>query len=424
MTEQNAKPEKKDGLQTLMDLEAKINQRFEHISDLPLGATTGFWAIHGLDAVHSKEGKLFGIFSKKKLSDEQLTDLRRSSTLSPGKTQTELVKLKKLYPNHPELLMLSAVCTHGNVMNSGGSKQLQGLKGAVKEAATALMSNGISIYNAENFFKIYYILIDRYRREQKKVYDEVSMDPRLDTFKRKIALEMSIVDFLASEKKKTLNIIAHLKKKLKSSAYSQYFSHFQLTKACQFVSEGQPKEKLDFCTSSEFIAFTYALFIAFSKIPILYPLVDQYLKLIPAGNLGLHLRKVSVNSSRHFSMFRQATILGEHQKMKKVGQTIFGESLACIKKTENSTLYQVYETDPFFNLAYITELTAGIFSQADTQKMVRTATAAMESVIKKDMSKGHLFTESAKNHTHKLANLGGDAADSGETTDAGGAAAG
>ncbi|MDX2468942.1 MAG: hypothetical protein QNL04_00030 [SAR324 cluster bacterium] len=406
--EKKEKVEKKDGLQTLMDIEARINKRFEHISDLPLADASGFWTIQGLEKVQSKEGKLFGIFSKKKLSDEQLTDLRRSALLSPGKTQTELVKLKKMYPNHPELLMLSAICTHGNVMNSGGSKQLQGLKSAVKEAATALMSNGISIYNAENFFKIYYIFIERIRREQKKVFDEVSMDPRLDTFKRKIALEMTLVDYLASEKKKTLNIIAHLKKKLKSSAYSQYFSHFQLTKACQLVGEGQPKEKLDFCTASEFIAFTYALFIAFSKIPILYPLVDQYLKLIPAGNLGLHLRKVSVNSSRHFSMFRQYTILGEHQKLKKISQTIFGESLACIKKTENATLYQVYETDPFFNLAYITELTVGLFGKGDTAKMVRTATVAMETVIKKDMSKGHLFTETAKNHTHKLANLGGD----------------
>ena len=80
-------------------------------------------------------------------------------------------------------------------------------------------------------------------------------------------------------------------------------------------------------------------------------------------------------------------------------------------------MHQVYETDPFFNIAFITELTAGLFRPDDQAKMVRTALGAMDTVIKKDMSKGHMFTESAKNHTHKLAALAGDATDKAEASE-------
>ena len=51
------------------------------------------------------------------------------------------------------------------------------------------------------------------------------------------------------------------------------------------------------------------------------------------------------------------------------------------------------------------EMTAGLYSPEDHSKILRVALKAVESVIKRDMSKNHAFTESAKNHTHKLTEL-------------------
>ena len=59
----------------------------------------------------------------------------------------------------------------------------------------------------------------------------------------------------------------------------------------------------------------------------------------------------------------------------------------------------------FFNLAFIAELTHGLYESRIQSKMIDTALQAVENVIKRDMSKKHVFTEAANQHTHKLAEL-------------------
>lgn len=403
-----ASQEEQKIVRTLEDFAAhaeSINKKVQEVADLPIPGMGPSWHLEGMIREKKLGNGLFGIFGKKELSLEEIAELRKAAVIQPGQTQAKLAKLKKQHPGNPELLMLSAVCTHGNIMNSASGKQLEGFKSATRDAARCLLSNGISIYNAENFIRLYYLTLDRYKREQIKVFEEVRMDPRLDSLKHKLTLEMRLIDYLASDRKKILNILAQLKKKLKSSVYSQYFDFFSLAKACQLMSDGQGKETLEFCSAAEFIAFIYALAVAFAKIPILNPLTDRLLELIPPKNLNLALRRVSIASVRHFGQFRIATILGEREKMKKAGQVIYQENLNMVKKIENMALYQVYETDPFFNVGFIAELTAGMYEPKDQARMVQNAIAAMETVIKKDMSKNHVFTDSARNHTHKLAGL-------------------
>ena len=399
-------PEEPKVVRTLEDFAAhaeSINKKVQEVSDLPIPGMGPSWHLEGMVKEKKSGSGFFGIFGKRDIDPNEIAELRKAAQVQPGQTQGKLAKLKKQFPGNPELLMLSAVCTHGNMMNSASGKQLEGFKSAARDAARCLLSNGI--YNAENFIKIYYMMLDRYKREQIKVFEEVRTDPRLDSLKHKMTLEMRLIDYLASDRKKNLNILAHLKKKLKSSSYSQYFDFFALAKACQLVSDGQGKETLEFCSAAEFIAYVYALAVAFAKIPILNPLTDRILEIIPPKNLNLALRRVSIASVRHFGQFRIATILGEREKMKKAGQIIYQENLNMVKKMETMALYQVYETDPFFNVGFVAELTAGLYEAKDQARMVQNAIAAMETVIKKDMSKNHIFTDSARNHTHKLSAL-------------------
>jgi len=76
-----------------------------------------------------------------------------------------------------------------------------------------------------------------------------------------------------------------------------------------------------------------------------------------------------------------------------------------VQKLEGQSLYQSYETDPFFNIAFIAEMTVGLYQDDDHRKILDTAISAVNSLIKRDMSKNHVFTEPATNHSHKLQGL-------------------
>ena len=86
------------------------------------------------------------------------------------------------------------------------------MKSSAKEAAMALISNGIAVYNCENFFKIYFTMIDRFKRNQVKVYGLLSRDPRLDSWKAKMVSAMRISDQLSADKTRVFNVMNHLKK--------------------------------------------------------------------------------------------------------------------------------------------------------------------------------------------------------------------
>ena len=109
-----------------------------------------------------------------------------------------------------------------------------------------------------------------------------------------------------------------------------------------------------------------------------------------------------MRSVRNFSVFRIATIEGERETMAKIGKQIFKDNFTGVQKLDGQSLYQGYETDPYFNLAFIAELTVGLYKPADHVKILETAIHAVETVIKRDMSKNHIFTDTANNHSHKL----------------------
>ena len=210
---------------------------------------------------------------------------------------------------------------------------------------------------------------------------------------------------MATEKNRIQNVLNHLKKKLKSKLYATTFEFAHIKEAARLMELGTPKEKCSIGTAAELIIYIYALAIAFARIPVLSSLVDHLIGLFPENHTPLLLRRISINSVRNFAKFRMATILGETEKMVKLGKLLVKENMVGIQKLDGQSLYQSYETDPFFNLAFVAEMTAGLFTEDDHRKVLRVALKAVESVIKRDMSKNHAFTESAKNHTHKLTEL-------------------
>ena len=404
MAANNAKNQKSDKANgaSSFSVDPELLKRIKEGLGLPLPSREEYWQIEKMTG-NNEDKKFLGIFKKRSLSQEEIKDLRKSAVQSPGNTRTRINKLKKQFPNHPVLLMLSAICTQGMLLNSSNQKEVfRGLKSSTKEAAMSLVSNGISVYNCENFFRIYFTMLDRFKRHQVRLYETVASDHRMENHKQELVIAMRVVDQLASDKSRIFNVLNHLKKKLKSSLYAASFSFSMIRDAAKYIEMGKPKEKMPLGTANEIIAFSYALCVAFARIPVLTTLVDEILEFLPDSHKPLLLRKISIRSVINFSSFKVATIEGDREMMAKLGKQIFKDNFTGVQKLDSQSLYQSYETDPFFNLAFVAELTIGLYKADDYLKIVETALNAVENVIKRDMSKNHIFTDLANNHTHKL----------------------
>ena len=383
----------------------------EKAKKIPMPSKDDYWNVQ-VDLKTQKYKKVLGIFKKKDISLQDVNQLRKSAIQSPGNTRVIVNKLIKKHPQDSTLLMISAICTHGMLMNSSNQKEMvPGLKSAVKECIRALMNDGISVYNCENFLRIYFTMIDRLKRLQIKTYNVIMHDPHLEQSKNIITHAMRISDLLCADKSKSMNVIAHLKKKLKTTTfYTANISFVDINNAVRLVEQGRSKEKCGIALAEELIAYIYALLIAFARIPILATFVSQILNLFSSTNRALFLRKVSVRSACNLTLFKIAVIESQPKQMQKLGQIILKENMVAVKKLEGHPLHQIFETDPFFNIAIIAELTYGLFKRDDQLKILTTAIQAVENVIKHDMTKNHIFTESAKTHTHRLMALKEDIA--------------
>ena len=402
-SEEGEEEKEKKGTDSSAEVAPELSSKIDEARAIPIPGRDDIWTIERLVVDKRQNKKIFGLFNRKILSAEEIKDLRKSAIQSPGNTRARIKKLQKQHPNNPLLLMLSAICTSGMLMNSSNQKEvLRGLKNATREATLALTADGISVYNCEHFFRIYFTMIDRFRRSQAKVYDSVSQNPRLEQLKRELVSAMKVIDLLSGDKSRVFKVLNHIKKKLKSSNYAATFEFSTIRDAVKFIEMGNYKEMLELGTAGEIIAYVYALSVAFARVPILSTLIDEILQLLPDSNKTLLLRKISIRSVRNFSKFKIATIEGDRESMAKIGQAIFKDNFAGIQKLEGQSLYQGYETDPFFNLAFVAELTVGLYNSDDHAKILNTALTAISSVVSRDMSKNHIFTDSANNHTQKL----------------------
>lgn len=386
--------------------ESGLMTRFKEVNAIPIPGRSDYWYIEDLSMASKNEGMLSKLLKRKELTAEEITLLKKEAVQSPGNTRAKIQKLKKQYPNHSELYMLSAICTNGMLLNSSNRDEvLRGLKFAVKEAATSLLSNGVSLYNCESFFKIYFFMLDRLKREQAKVLGMLSEDPRMSKARSELISTIKQTDFLYGEKSKVNNVINHLKKKLKSSHYIALFNPMDIKEAAHYLENGNGKETCKVGTAAEMISYVYALSLNFAHTPLLSRLVSKIMSLLPDKDLSLMVRKISINSVRRFTSFKLALAEQDRDEMMKISHAIFKENLLGLSKWGSAPVYHSYEADLFFNLAYVAELTPGLFPAREYLEFADKAIKAMETLAEKDMSKGHAYTENANAHLRRLSQL-------------------
>ena len=160
-----------------------------------------------------------------------------------------------------------------------------------------------------------------------------------------------------------------------------------------------------FFNATETITFVYAMAVAFARVPILHPLIDRLLEAMPASNLMLALRRVSISSVRLNLLMKLAVAEKAEERMRQIGRILFQENMAAVNQMEPHGVFQAFEADPFINLATATINTAGLFQGGEQAKMVAVALTAMESLVKKDQSKAKNFAQTAQSHIRVLSNM-------------------
>jgi len=384
--------------------EGLIGKRLEESLSIPIAAKDDFWKIASPKDGGLFTGRLFDQF-RKKLTADDLLELRRKAAQSPGNTLTLIQKLLKDFPNNPTLLMLSAICIYGiNVNSSNPEGMLSALKLATKDAATALISDGMSLYNGENFLRLYRLMLERYKR----TFDKLSKELRGEKGSlQKVKLEYaeSFIWILDEEAERALEVLSHLKKRTLVNATNYQFSFARLIKAAEALKAEKPKEGMGSFNAKDMMSFAYGLAIAFARIPILNPLTNKIIEVLPPSTAELSLRRTSIISVQSFMELKIAQIDKSEPNMREIGQLLFQTNFEAMQLMEGAPVNQAFEADPFLNLANVTICTAKLFPLAEQTRMLNVATNGVHTLIRKDQTKAQNFTALGQSHLRKLSEL-------------------
>ncbi|MBU2644241.1 hypothetical protein KKI24_05990 [bacterium] len=373
---------------------------------IPIPAKEAYWQITDSPPPTKPQRRTLILFPRKNdITPARVDELQNAVIQTPGSSRTVIDKLKKQYPGSATLSMLSAICSYGMLLHSyNQDEMLECLKMATKEAASS-MNSFISVHNCEYFFKIYFAMLEKLKRKQIHVLNSLRRDRRTKISRRNVMNAMALTDQLASEKTRISLIMARMKKKLTSSHYTASFNFMDIKRAVKHVKVGQKGEKCALGTAADMIANLYALSMAMARVPIFSPLISKVINQLPDDHPSFLLRKISIQSARNFNRMKLASIEGDRTGMTTLGKTLLKENLIARQKMDGQALHHSYETDPFFNLSLIAQMTQGLYNKQMSLKMVEIALEAMDSVIKRDMSRNNIFTRLASEHAIKLAAL-------------------
>lgn len=389
--------------QQLDPVDPQLIKRIKTAMAVPSPEKDSYWEIENVREKNQKRKRFLFFFKRRSLSDDLIRELRKDAVQAPGNTLPRINRLRKKHPDNGQLVLFASICAYGNAINSGVKEgAFHSFKAAVKDAAIAIYNDQISLYSMEVFFKNYFAYLDRFRRFQVNVYEEMVQDQRLDSYRRDLLNAIQIAEQFYSEKDGIQKVINQLKKRIKSSMYTTNIDPMMIREAAHHIANGNLAEKGRLGTSSETIAFVHAIISTFARIPILFGVVDKILLLLPDHNKSFLLRKISISSIRNFVKFRTAAAEGDKETMSNIGKSIFRENTFAMVKLEGQSLYQPYETDPFFNIAHLAQLSHGSSNDSYYQELVKAAINAMEEVIERDMSKNNMFTETATKLARKL----------------------
>ena len=385
--------------------DAKLLADIQLAMELPLPFKSDYWRLEATSAPSSKKS-ILRIFKKKEFSEEEMSKLRQESESAPGQARVKIQMLGNKFATNTSLMMLSAYCTYRMVLNSANRKEaLGGLKTATKEAALALMSDGISLYNVEAFFTIYFEYLSRLKRFQVATYKPLREGTSHKGHLKNLANAIKLVDSLFEEKSRATKVLHQVRGKFKSSSYTLPWEFADIQTAGKMVEQSDYKVPCGPAEARELLFYSLALTEIFARIPILFPLVESILKLAPESTPSLFLRKNSIQITHIFTQLNAAIQEDDSDRQVTLARQIIKTSSDNIHKMANQPIKQSFEADPFFHLSRATLLTSANFGIDERKMMLQKSIVAMKHVAKLDLTKNHVYTDSAQSIERRLNDL-------------------
>ena len=387
-------------------LEIKLIEDTNIALELPIPEKNDYWALSGMTPKKQKKRRLFTFLKGQELTEEDLSRLKELAERAPGRAKVRIQELLKGNADNANLKMLFSLCSYRMVLNSSNRKgALEGLKNATKDSVSALLDDGISLYNCQKFFEIYFEYLNRLKRFQISTFKSLGETRRQQEMRKSLEVAIKMCDSLLDEKKRVIKVLNQIRGRFKSSSLSipWEFAHIKL--AGRKVEQNDHRFICGPAEARQLIVYVTAMLDLFARVPILKPLVDALLQLIPESAPDLYLRKASVQARRAFTQLDLLLKEGDSDRLRSFGTQIYKSSVENLKRVAGHHVKQSFEADPYFNICRVTIMTFGLHKAEDQNEMLLTSMKSIKQLIKLDMSKLKVFTPAAAKMENKLSVL-------------------
>ncbi len=286
----------------------------------------------------------------------------------------KIKRLIKKFPYFSDLRALNGIQIFNDTSQSGlNERRLDVLEGALVEIAGALHNEGISIYNATWFIKVYLkyleLLKERVSREQSGIAGHFNWHIRKmsDDLQQKILL---ITSLLAVKDK--LGGMVMLNTKLKGSVYiSGCITKDEIRQACAAIQQDETKTIGIGKTANYVILVMVTLGLLFSRIPILRNLVKDILTTMPDVSKDLILQKSMIRNMISVTEFQLSLAGGDPEESRQLADKLFKNCVLLItQQMEFGNLTKPHEVDPFLKAAWVAKEANGLFNQTEYKKIL------------------------------------------------------
>lgn len=368
------------------DIDKRIAQKLEEL-DVLLKRIPDSPGFLGSDIVFpEKAGR--SLMGPKKLPN--ISELREE--VNRFSEQKELTnprqKIKRMLKKHPyyaDLRALNGIQIFNDTAQSGlNERRLNILETALKEIAIAMHNEGVSIYNATWFIKIYLkyleVLKERISREQTGAAGHFNFHIRKksEELQKKLLMVTSLMTI-----KDKLGGMVMLNTKLKGSVYiSGCITRDEMRQACAAIQQDETKTVGIGKTANYVILVMVTLGLLFARIPILKNLVKDFLVTMPDVSKDLIMQKSMIRTMIGVTEFQMTLSKGDPEVSKQVADNLFKRcSLLISQQLDYGALSKPHEVDPFLKAAWIAKESNGLFDKSEYRRMLEKSLGFLMRVI-------------------------------------------
>lgn len=368
------------------DIDKRVAQKIEELEKLIKRIPRSPEFLGAAITYPEKSGRSF--IGTKKLPN--ITDLR--DEVNRFSEQKELSnprkKIKRLLKKHPyfsDLRALNGIQIFNDTAQSGlNERKLNVLEMALSETGIALHNEGVSIYNATWFIKIYLkyleVLKERISREQTGATGHFNWHIR--KMSEDLQQKMMLVTSLMTVKDK-LGGMVMLNTKLKGSVYiAGCITKEEIRQACSAIQQDETKTIGLGKTANYVILVMVTLGLLFARIPILKNLVKDILASMPEVSKDLIMQKSMIRTMIGVTEFQMTLSEGDPEASKKVADNLFKRcSLLISQHLEYGPLTKPHEVDPFLKAAWIAKESNSLFGKSEYRRMLERSLKFLKRVI-------------------------------------------